>query len=155
LIHVPLLMRLPGGVEAGRRIACLTQSVDLHATLLDAFGFEPPPNHGYSLLPVARGQIERIRSHICCGLRLGEREEWALRSREFALLLPVAAPADDPFRPMQLYLKPDDRWEVNNVLQHHLELAERLEAALRVFMAAPRRIGLETPWTAELEGTSS
>jgi hypothetical protein len=52
-------------------------------------------------------------------------------------------------------VKPEDRWEVNNVLQHHLEFAERLEAALRVFMAAPRRIALETPWTAETEGSTS
>jgi arylsulfatase A-like enzyme len=155
LIHLPFLMRLPGGVGAGRRIPGLTQSVDLYATLLDAFGIVSPPNPGYSLLPLARGETEEVRSHVCCGMRLGEREEWALRTREWAFILPVAAPADDPFRGPQLYVKPDDRWEVNNVLQHHLELGDRLEAVLRDHMAKPRRIGREMPWVANSGGIST
>jgi arylsulfatase A-like enzyme len=146
LIHIPLLMRLPRGVAAGRRIAALTQSVDLHATLLDAFGIQPQSTHGYSLLPLARAESEQLRSFACSSLKLGEREEWALRTHEWALILPVAQAIDDPVRGPQLYVKPDDRWEVNNVLQHHLDLGERLEAVLREYMAAPRRVGLETPW---------
>jgi arylsulfatase A-like enzyme len=142
LIHLPLLMRLPGAAEAGRRVAALTQPVDLFATLLAASGIDPPSSHGYSLLPLARGEVELVRSHACCGLRLGEREEWALRTPEWSFLLPIAAPAEDPPRFSQLYVKPDDRWEVNNVLQHHLELAERLEQALRTGMAAPGRIAV-------------
>lgn len=149
LIHLPLLMRLPNGVEAGRRVAALTQSVDLFATLLAAFGIDSPPGHGYSLLPLALGEVEQLRSHACCGLRLGEREEWMLRTPEWSFLRPIAAPADDPPRPPQLYVKPDDRWEVNNVLQHHLELAERMERVLRAFASAPSRIALETPWLSE------
>ena len=82
-------------------------------------------------------------------MKLGEREEWALRSSDWAFILPIAQAAKDPVRGPQLYVKPDDRWEVNNVLQHHLELGERFEAVLREFMAAPRRIGLETPWCTE------
>jgi arylsulfatase A-like enzyme len=155
LIHVPLLMRLPGGAEAGRRVATLTQSVDLFPTLLDAFSIAPPPCHGYSLLPLARGDVGAVRSHVCCGLRLGEREEWALRTPEWSFLLPVAAAPDDPPRTPQLYIKPDDRWEVNNVIQHQLELAERFEQTLRTFMAAPRRIGLETPWIIESGGIAT
>ena len=146
LIHIPLLMRLPGGIGAGRSIAALTQSVDLHATLLDAFGVQAPPNHGYSLLPLARTETEDMRAFACSFLKLGEREEWALRTSEWAFILPVAQAIDDPVRGPQLYVKPEDRWEVNNVLQHHLDLGERLEAMLREFMAAPRRIGLEKPW---------
>jgi hypothetical protein len=41
----------------------------------------------------------------------------------------------------ELYVKPDDRWEVNNVRQHHLELAERLEQTLRGFVEATRHPG--------------
>jgi hypothetical protein len=50
------------------------------------------------------------------------------------------APGDPP-RPAQLYVKPDDRWEVNNVLQHHLELSEHLEQTLRGFVEATTRPG--------------
>jgi arylsulfatase A-like enzyme len=154
LIHVPLIMRLPGAAAAGRRIAALTQSVDVFPTLLDCLGIAAPPSHGYSLLPVARGELEAVRSHVCCGLRLGDCEEWAMRTTDWAFLLPVVGPAEDALRTSQLYVKPDDRWEVNNVIQHHLELADRSEQTLRAFVAAPRRIGLETPWTAESGGTA-
>jgi hypothetical protein len=64
---------------------------------------------------------------------------------EWALLLP-AGTADGPPHGPQLYLRPDDRREVNNVLHHHLELADGLEKALRAFVQASRRAGpLQAP----------
>jgi arylsulfatase A-like enzyme len=155
LVHIPLLLRSPASAGAGRRIAALTQSVDLYATLLDAFGVEPPINHGYSLLPLARAEIENVRSFAVSSLRLRGGEEWALRTDEWAYLMPTAVEADDPLRGPQLYVKPDDRWEVNNVLQHRLELGERLDSVLKSYMAAPGRIGLETPWTADKGGETT
>jgi hypothetical protein len=45
-----------------------------------------------------------------------------------------------------LYVKPDDRWEVNNVLQHHQELGEHLEQTLHGFGTATRLPGpLQAP----------
>jgi arylsulfatase A-like enzyme len=155
LIHLPLTLRLPRAAEGGRRISALAQSTDLFPTLLDVFDIAAPPCHGYSLSPLARGDVESVRSHVCCSLRLGDREDWALRTLEWGFLLPVAAPPDDAPRTPQLYVKPDDRWEVNNVIQHHLELAERFEQTLREFVASPRRIGLEMPWTAHSGGNAT
>jgi arylsulfatase A-like enzyme len=140
LIHLPLLVRLPGGAEAGRRVGALTQPVDLLPTLLDAFGLPVPVVHGHSLLPLCRGATEPVRAYACAGLRLGGEAEWALRTLDWGFLLPVATTAEAP-RPPQLYVKPDDRWEVNNVLQHHLELTEHLEQVLRGFVEATRRPG--------------
>jgi arylsulfatase A-like enzyme len=139
LIHLPLLLRLPHGEEAGRRVAALTQPVDLFATLLELFGLPSQPSHGHSLLPLIRGTTDQFRAYACSGLRLGDRAEWALRTHDWSFILPVAAPPDDPPRLPQLYVKPDDRWEVNNVIQHHLELAEHLEQTLRGFVAATRQ----------------
>jgi arylsulfatase A-like enzyme len=136
LIHLPLIVRLPGGEEAGRRLDLITQSVDLMPTLVDAFGLPRLPVHGHSLLPLLRGQSEPVRTYACAGLQLAGAVEWALRTPDWAFLLPVQAPPEDPPRSRQLYVKPDDRWEVNNVLQHHLELAEHLEQTLRGFVQA-------------------
>jgi arylsulfatase A-like enzyme len=140
-IHLPLLVRLPRGAEAGRRVSALTQPVDLLPTLLDAFGLPPPPVHGRSLMPLLRGEPAGVRAYACAGLRLGAGAEWALRSPDWSFLLPVAQAPEAPPRPPQLYVKPEDRWEVNNVLQHHLELAEHLEQTLRGFVEATRRPG--------------
>lgn len=134
LIHLPLLLHLPGAAEAGRRVAAFTQAVDLAATLADWLQAPLPGVHGHSLLPLARGEVESVRPYACSGLQVGEAIEYALRTPEWAFLLPEKPSADDEGRSPQLYVKPDDRWEVNNVLQHHLELAEQLERTLRDFV---------------------
>jgi hypothetical protein len=53
----------------------------------------------------------------------------------------VQVPAGDPPRPPQLYVKPDDRWEINDLRQHHLELSEGFEQTLRAFVDATDRPG--------------
>jgi arylsulfatase A-like enzyme len=138
LIHVPVIIHLPEKERAGRRITALTQALDLCPTLLDAFGVLLPRTHGHSLLTLAREKGEHVRAFACCGLRRGEELEWSLRTSEWAFLLPLRTEVRDAPRLAQLYVKPDDRWEVNNLLQHHWEEAEELERKLRAFVAATR-----------------
>jgi len=139
LVHIPLIIRMPGGVHAGSRIRALTQSVDLMPTVLDAFRLNVPDVHGSSLLPLIRGGQERIREFACSGLRIGNAMEWSLRTLDWAFLSPIFPEENDPSRDRQLYVKPDDRWEVNNVLQHHPDLAESLENTLSEFIHSPIR----------------
>jgi arylsulfatase A-like enzyme len=151
VIHLPLILRLPGGAGAGRRVAALTQAADLAPTLADAFGVPLPSAHGHTLLPLARGQAEQVRDFACAGLEVGGAVEWCLRTPDWALLLP-AVPGADGKRGPQLYVKPDDRWEVNNVLQHHLERAEAMEQTLRAFVTASQQPGpLQTPPLRDVE----
>ena len=141
VIHLPLVLALPGGVEAGRRVDALTQAVDLGPTLAEWFQTTLPESHGQCLLPLARGEAETIRPYACAGLQVGTAIEYTLRSPDWAFLLPVRTAEDDAGRGPQLYVKPDDRWEVNNVLQHHLEFAEQLERTLRDFVVASAQAG--------------
>jgi arylsulfatase A-like enzyme len=134
--HLPLTIRLPGGAEAGRRVPALTQSVDLMPTLLDAFATPLPVVHGHSLLPLLRGTVERVRDYACAGVQVGEGIDWALWTPEWSLLLPVQPVPGDPPRGPQLFVQPDDRWQINDLRQHNQELAEGLEQTLRSFVAA-------------------
>jgi arylsulfatase A-like enzyme len=137
LVHLPLIIRLPKAANAGEGIGTLTQSVDVMPTLLEAFGLSSPEMHGSSLLPLIKGERERTRDYACSGLLNGAAVEYSLRTLDWAFLLPGENPPEDarvPPRERQLYIKPDDRWEVNNVLQHHPEVAEHLEEALRAFV---------------------
>jgi arylsulfatase A-like enzyme len=154
VMHLPLVMNLPGSEEAGRRVFALTQPVDLLPTVLDAFGLPPPAEvHGRSLWPLLRGEAEQVRGYACAGRRLGETGEWALRTLEWGFILPKSATAAGPLRGPQLYVKPDDRWEVNNVLQHHLDLADHLEQVLHGFVEASRRPGpLQPPELRDVPG---
>jgi hypothetical protein len=152
VVHLPLLLRLPGGAELGLRVPALTQAVDLAPTLAELFALPFEGAHGTSLLALARGGGEAIRPYACAGLQVGAAIEWALRSPEWALLVTAQGPPDEPPRGPRLYVKPDDRWEVNDVAQHHLELVERLEATLRAFVAETARPGpLRPPALPNLE----
>jgi arylsulfatase A-like enzyme len=151
LIHVPLLLRLPASLAGERevkgvRVAGLTQSPDIMPTLLEAFGLPIPEGvQGKSLLPLARQETAAVRDYACCGLRLGAASEWCLRTAEWGLVLPGEQELGDPPRGMQFYAKPDDRWEVNNVLQHHLERAEAFEQTLKEFVKAAAQPGALVP----------
>lgn len=152
LVHLPLIVRLPGAAEAGLRITALTQPVDLMPTLLAALELPQEQVHGHSLLPLIHGEVERIRPYVCMGFQQGAAVEWALRSPEWAFLLPGQVVAGESPRSPQLHVRPDDRWEVNNVYQHHLDLAERLEQTVRAFVTATRQPGpLQVPPLPDLE----
>ncbi|SRR5581483_9572353 len=133
LVHAPLVVRLPEAAEAGRRVPALTQPADLMPTLLAWFDAAAPPGvHGVSLLPLLHGQAESVRAYACSGLVLGPAGEWAIRTPDWALLLPaVPHPEDAGRREPMLFAKPDDRWEVNDLRPRHLERAEELEGVLR------------------------
>ncbi len=65
--HVPLLVRWPG--VAPGDIDALTTSVDLHATLCDAFGVEPQHRvHGVSVLPLLDGSATSVRDWALAGV---------------------------------------------------------------------------------------
>jgi hypothetical protein len=64
-----------------------------------------------------------------------------LRTADWLLRLPVGGEGR-----AGLFVKPDDRCEVNDVVQHHFDQAEGLERTLRASVAACDRPGpLEVP----------
>jgi hypothetical protein len=67
LAHIPLLIHYPG-LEP-RDVPALTTAVDLHATLADLFEVAVEHRtHGHSLLPVLRGETERVRDWLLTGV---------------------------------------------------------------------------------------
>ncbi len=120
MIHVPMIWRVPGLAE-GVRIASLTQPIDLFASLLTALEVSAP-SAGFNLWPLVRGEKGVVRE-IAMGSWQG-RHYW--RDASAALYLEQKP---------ELYVKPDDRWEVNDVVQHAPEKAERMEASLRAWLA--------------------
>ena len=128
LVHLPLVLRLPGAAEACRRVAGFTQPPEVAPTLLDLFGLNPAG--AASLLPLARGEGGTHRPHAITALELNGAAELALRTPEWAYLLPVRVPEGERREPM-LFRKPDDRWEVNDLRSRNLERADELETELK------------------------
>ena len=60
IVRIPLIVHLPGGAEAGRRVTSLTQTIDVMPTFLDFHGCVPPPYiQGQSLLRAINGETLR------------------------------------------------------------------------------------------------
>jgi arylsulfatase A-like enzyme len=133
IVHVPLIARLPGGVHGGRRVAGLTQGIDLLPTVASIFGVAVPAVDGRDLLPLLRGEVEQVRSHAYCVRRVGAEISWTLRTLKWAYLLRGGAAAVG-----RLYIKPDDRYEVDDVAGQYLELAEEMDRRLREFGISER-----------------
>jgi len=111
-VHVPLIVRRPGGAGAGERMWAFTQPEDVLSVSRDPTASAPNRPQVISIADIS-----------------GHREA-ALRTDTHALLLPLQEPNDEPREP-QLYEKPNDRWELNDVRQPNLGLADEMEAELR------------------------
>ncbi|MHC4403167.1 MAG: sulfatase family protein [Planctomycetota bacterium] len=122
LVHVPLLIRFPDSLGEAARCQALTQPADLFSTLLDWWGAGDRPDSpgAATLMPLVRGDVESIRDRLCLAAAEGHR---AIRTPAWYFL-----DAADP----ELFLKPDDRWEVNDVSDRCADIVELLRQAMAV-----------------------
>ena len=123
LVHVPWMMRFPepgsGGISsAGMRRQTLIEPADLCATLLDWWKCDAPHfATANSLLPWIRDEAPP-RERLCIR---GNDAELAIRTPAWYLRM-----AEQP----ELFVKPDDRWEANNVAMRCEDVVSGLQAAL-------------------------
>jgi len=120
-LHVPLILRFPDAEGAAARSQALTEPADVWATLLDFCGVEKPAAsaRGCSLMPLVTGELDQIRDRLCVAGAGNQRgivtPAWYARFTDAS----------------ELYLKPDDRWEFNDVAARCPEIVELLREALQ------------------------
>jgi len=124
LVHIPLIVRLPGGIHGGRRVDALTQCTDVFPAIVDLCRANSLPVQGNYLIELLRGGKTQVRQRAVAMTHRGDVSSWAVRTEASSVLLRMSTDAFDPFRDARVFIKPEDRWEVNNVCQHHLELVE-------------------------------
>jgi arylsulfatase A-like enzyme len=79
--------------------------------------------HGRSLLPLLRGEADRVRDFALTG---HHRQSWSLQDQEWRYQVFL-----DGSRPPELFHLPSDPYDQRNVRAEHPAVAERLELALR------------------------
>lgn len=133
-LHVPLIMRLPGVLPAGKRIEGYTTHQDLVPTLLDLLGVETSiAFDGQSLLPMVRGEVHSHSSEMyiteCTWMR---KHGW--RTPEWKLI--VALEPDFHFKPeVELYHLIEDPLELRNVADEHPDVVAHLKARMEAWIA--------------------
>jgi arylsulfatase A-like enzyme len=90
-LRIPLVVKLPRGEGAGRRIGSPADQVDVLPTILDYLGIEPPsPLDGRSLLPVVRdpaASADRATVPSFAYLRLEEKHVRSVVARGWKLIV--------------------------------------------------------------------
>jgi hypothetical protein len=139
LVHAVWILRLPDGCGASDRSQTLAQPCDLAPTLIDWFGL--PANaaatDGKSLLSFVRGEGDALRDRAFI---VGSGSDRAVRTPAWYLHVPFcsAGEAGATRAPtVELYAKPDDRWDVNDVADRCPEVVELLVDVLDGAARAP------------------
>jgi arylsulfatase A-like enzyme len=133
-VHVPLLMRLPGKIPAGRRLHGFATLMDVAPTVLEAVGLADvaarEEMQGISLWPqltAARARrVPRNEMYLteCTWMR---KRAW--RTREWKLIQGLEPDIHD-FPPFELYHLGDDPREQRNLAQERPEVVETLRRRL-------------------------
>lgn len=83
LAHTPMILRAPG-VRPGQRITSFVQSVDVAPTVCDWLGIGVHPRmQGKSLLPLVRGEVEKLRDFAIAGYY---NYGWAIFTEEWSYI---------------------------------------------------------------------
>ena len=142
VLHVPLLMRFPGRVPAGLRLAGYNQHKDLVPTILDYLGEETDQDlDGRSLRKLVDGEMDTFETGIyiteCTWMR---KHGW--RTPQFKYM--HALEPDFHFKPeIELYDLSVDPEENHNIAPEHPELCGYFEGRIQAWIAKREA---ETGW---------
>jgi arylsulfatase A-like enzyme len=133
-LHVPLIIRYPGKVPAGKRVAGFNQHKDLVPTILDLAGIQTDIRFdGRSLMALARGEAASFESSFyiteCTWMR---KHGW--RTPEWKLI--VALEPDFHFKPpVELYNLVEDPHEDTNLAESRPEIVACLRGEMDAWIA--------------------
>jgi len=89
-IRVPLILRWPGRLPAGKTSEQVAITMDLTASILAATGSAVPPRHrldGMDILPILKGDSSRIDRQLFWRIRRPGRQQTAVRAGQWKLLV--------------------------------------------------------------------
>ena len=132
LVSVPWILCFPDGCGAGDRTQSLVQLRDLAPTLRDWFGLLTADHRDAdrSLLALARGETGAPFDRA---IVIGADDSMAIRVPAWYLLKAPGSPevlAGQHGPTAELFAKPDDRWEVNDVASRCPDVVELLSQIL-------------------------
>ncbi|MBD2867281.1 sulfatase family protein [Paenibacillus arenilitoris] len=158
-VHVPVIMRWPGRIPAGRRVPGLVQQADLMPTILEAARSASPAGidatklqspdgmDGRSLWPAIRGESDGAHERVYLSECAWQAARGIRTDRYKFIRTYDAGLFDRP--PRELYDLSTDPEETVNLAEEQAELADRLERELEAWIAGKLQ-GREDPIALQL-----
>jgi arylsulfatase A-like enzyme len=135
-VHVPCFLRVPG--ESAKMLRCggLVQPPDISVTISDWLGLAANATDlwGANLLPLAEGETFRLPG--ASARPLTGNQAYSVAGGFSALRTPAWLLHSHPDGRQELYVRPDDRWEANEVSTRCQEIVEELERVAAELRAA-------------------
>jgi arylsulfatase A-like enzyme len=131
-LHIPLLIRFPGGRPAGR-VSALTQSLDLLPTIYELLRLPVPTKlvEGRSLMPLITGEKTAVHDYLFSRTG-GDPACYVVRDLRYSLLLFEGG------KLRGLYDLKADPWQRRNIIRREAERADRMADAFRRFALTQR-----------------
>ena len=148
--HIGMFLRHPAGLGVGRRIPAVVQPPDVMPTILDLIGVAAPPTvQGKSLLPLLRGEVDRLHDFAVSGRFIyepvagvadtsfefdgmaGEKSQVCSRTVTTERWSYICSPYQMPSR---LYDLPADPAQAQDVIDQHPDVASHLRDGLLRFL---------------------
>lgn len=135
ILHVPLILRMPGKLPAGKRVSSVFQMHDVAPTLLEAAGLPPAPKmDGRSFWKALVGDEHSWHSDPVISLECTWQAKWSLRTDTHKLI--VSRRPDSLGNPeMELYDLREDPAEERNVAEEKPDLAGEMRDRLETWIA--------------------
>ena len=144
-LHVPLIIRYPRAIAAGKRISGFNQHKDLVPTILDMAAIQTDIEFdGRSLVPMVRGEVASHESEFyiteCTWMR---KHGW--RTPHWKLI--VALEPDFHFKlPVELYNLIEDPDENNNLAEVRPDIVSTLQDRMHTWISKrEKETGLKNP----------
>jgi arylsulfatase A-like enzyme len=138
-IHVPLMLRWPARIPAGRRLPHMFEAIDVAPTLLDAAGLPiPRAFEGRSLFPLVTGERNDGGTDRVVSVEGTWKAQWSLRTDRYKYILSREPAPGEPAD--ELYDLLADPGEERNITWENRSLAaemrEELEAWIQMRLKA-------------------
>jgi len=140
-MRIPLVMRLPGRLPAGKRVEAMSMNIDLVPTAMDVLGLgeEKTGMEGESLLPLLEGGAGRVHEYVID--EGGHGAQVAVRTEKWKFIktlddISYLANFERKRGEVELFDLEADPGERDNVAEKHREVTERFSAMLDEWLAS-------------------
>ena len=153
--HVPMLMRFPKVIPAGKKVETPVSHHDIFATILDYTRMKTPENDGRSLRKLIDGKKDTVDYAVSVWGTISNGGPFMIRQGDWKMIVYLQMNDKKQKFPNSLYNLKTDPLEINNLIGtnpdkgNYMKQAELLRKTLKRWM-----INTKTPYINQLEKTS-